>query len=272
MNAPSALAALALCVSVGALAVALSGPPPESAGPSRVADAPDASLDALVARVDSLEDENRALRDELELMATARGGGARAPRVDGVTRDELATALDGLRAELGVGDDATAKAREESVYESMWRESKERRESEQGAFDKDSIDWDDPDTRAALAEEFDAKREANLEVLEIRMMKFEDQLGLDRRQSDALRGALLTHADREAEWTRRWAAGEDVGELKASDAAELEAELEEILTPEQLEQYHAMNGGGSSKGGGGSGGSKGGGGGGGGAGTSPGSF
>jgi len=115
----------------------------------------------------------------------------------------------------------------------MWKDSKARSEADER----------DLDGRAIVAEKLEAQREADLEVLEVRMMKFEDQLGLDRRSSDALRGALLTHFEREAEWARRWSDGEDVSELKASDTAALQAELEQILTPDQLEQYHAMNGG-----------------------------
>lgn len=242
MHPSTALAGAALVVALGALGLALVGSQDPAAGsatgPGHIAAdaAPDA---AVLSRLAALERGQRDLVDRLDLADTRGVDADRVPLVDAVPREEFEAVVRELRDALaGASEDGGSNARDESVYESMWKDANR----------KPGADWSDPEERAVVAEKLDAKRAAELEVLETRMLKFEDQLGLDRAQSDALRSALLSQHDREAEWTRLWRDGADaevLAEMKTNDQATHRAELESILTPEQLEQFETLNGGGS---------------------------
>ena len=78
------------------------------------------------------------------------------------------------------------------------------------------------------------------ERLEEDVAKIEEWLDLSAPQSDALRTALLTHYEREAEVRRLWEEGtpdEILGEQKRADGEAFYADLGEFLEPDQLESF-----------------------------------
>jgi hypothetical protein len=82
--------------------------------------------------------------------------------------------------------------------------------------------------------------EKRVALLDDVILELDEQLDLNRRQSERLRSALLSRLDLEAEYLRKWECGMDeeiLAELMASDRAAHFVELSEFLTGEQLKAY-----------------------------------
>lgn len=222
MQLPIALAGLALVTGSIALTVALANRPADAEGSA--SSAPATPTSNLNQRLEQLEAENRALRDRLAALELRPVGVAREP-----VEDDRPTAadLEALREELLEAIDPSATATPEQADKANWWSAGKSADRPESAVEQ-------------AVTKFESRIERRRDELEATMPKLDELLDLTPDQSERMRNVLLTNYEREAEILRLWEEGvadEVLGEQKSNDRAAFQADLNGVLSVEQVELY-----------------------------------
>ena len=236
MKTPLLAVALALLVGFAALAAALvqrSAPAPREVAALR---ANESIPPGLLARLDEIAEQQRQLGVQVSMLEGVAGRTARSPVVsDAVTRAEFeAFQAEVLKALEGRANDLLPGAgrRDPTAFKAQVAGAVEELRNEEAAA------------------KLEAARQAHFAGLDELMPKLEQKLGLTSSQSRELRGALADKYDRDAQLVARWQLGEDpmvLGQEKADNHATHRAELDAVLTPQQIETLAGITGGGRAK-------------------------
>ena len=219
MKIPLIVSILALALSAGAVVAMLANPgasDPEESAVAPVVAGPDAEL---LAEVEALRE--RVAELEMSPVPTPV---ERAPAPDGfVTKEDFAAFREEVLAALD-GSSLVSSIQVPAFKDTL----------------ADTLEEINRDNAVAKA---DASYQKRVDGIDDRMTKLDASLGLDRRQSHALRSELLAKYEREAEIVRRYHQGEPdevIGEVKMTDHRMHQEALASILTPEQLERYRTL--------------------------------
>ncbi len=224
MLLPLVASLAAVTLSVAALLVSAS---------SRGSDSPSAaprersSETELIARIDALLEENRELRDRVELLeirGSSSPGAAATSASALVSREEFAELREELRGQI--------ERRSPSDVHPIDAESEEFKETIASTL---STIRHQERVKGARA-----YHERRREQIEDRLENIEEWLDLSPLQSDQMRDALLARHDRDAELIDLWEQGVDdaiLGDRKRENHDTFYTELSVILDEEQLETY-----------------------------------
>ncbi len=212
---------LLVALAAGAAMTMLLDPAPPKWTSASEAASPRTDLE-LVARVDALVEENRELRERLATieLRPATASTKRAP-IEGFVsqlefeafREEVLAALEDRTLPAGEVDTGL-KARIADALTTIRKEE--------------------------TAEKIRGYQEKRAQRLEDDLVRMEKWLELAPHQVDGMRTVLLTQYQREEEQMRLWEEGQDpelVGERKREDGERFNADLQLVLTPEQLETF-----------------------------------
>ena len=231
MKNPLAIALTALVLSLVALGNAMIGSSsPMASQTSDVGPATSPTETELVARIYDLESEMKELGAELEQLAMTLSvrepGASRVPVTTNVLEEE----------EL---ENLVEKVRESLQAQPPGWEALPTDFTEQVASTMQAVKREQANLKA------DARLVSRSEKLTSRMPDAVESLGLSSSQEIELFGAISNWYAAEAQMSLMWAEGspvEELGTFKAESYGAFESSLDEILSPQQLTDYQALDG------------------------------
>jgi hypothetical protein len=207
-----------------------SGPPDAESGGAAAPPRADAGAEAL-ALVRELGEENRDLRDRVAMLELRQQPAQRDPAGDFVLEQDFLAFSDEVRAWMagtaGSGEDRPQVPIAPELKSQVAAALQDIRKEEQVAKVRKNLDREAAD-------------------IDQRVAKVSEWLELDTYQEDQVRVILADKARRDRELVQMWEDGVDdevLGEAKRTNARELLASFQRILTPGQYETFEARFGG-----------------------------